>query len=189
MSIESHTFRPVLKVCSGCGLAKPPEQFYKGHGRCAECVRRRVAEYRKKHPTRVKAAQDRWYQEHRSEHLQNARQRNAALKTRDPVAWLLAMKGPAARRDGIPFSLTAKDINIPEFCPVLGIRLSPVGSHRRSGNRDSAPSIDRIDASKGYVPGNVAVISNRANVIKSYGTAEEHEKIAAWMRAHALKGM
>jgi hypothetical protein len=33
------------------------------------------------------------------------------------------------------------------------------------------------------VRGNVAVISGKANLIKNFGTAEEHERIAAWLRA------
>lgn len=35
---------------------------------------------------------------------------------------------------------------------------------------------------EGYVPGNVEVISFRANRIKNNGTADEHERIAQWMR-------
>lgn len=39
-----------------------------------------------------------------------------------------------------------------------------------------------MDNEKGYVPGNVVVMSYRANRLKNDGTAEEHEIIAAWMR-------
>lgn len=51
--------------------------------------------------------------------------------------------------------------------------------------RDASPSLDRFKPEFGYVPSNIVVISNRANMIKSVGTAEEHEKIAAWMRDKA----
>lgn len=43
-------------------------------------------------------------------------------------------------------------------------------------------SLDRIDPRKGYVKGNVWIISYRANLIKNDGTAEEHEMIAKAMR-------
>jgi hypothetical protein len=47
--------------------------------------------------------------------------------------------------------------------------------------RDSSPSLDRIDNSKGYVKGNVAVISFRANTLKNNATADELRAIANFM--------
>ena len=41
----------------------------------------------------------------------------------------------------------------------------------------TAPTIDRIDNAVGYVPGNVRIISQRANVLKSNGTDKELEAI------------
>jgi hypothetical protein len=48
---------------------------------------------------------------------------------------------------------------------------------------DTSPSLDKINPELGYVPGNVAIISYRANRIKNNGTAEEHRLIADWMDA------
>lgn len=74
-----------------------------------------------------------------------------------------------AKKRGIEFSITTDDIVIPERCPLLGIPLL-----RHTGYRsDSNPSLDRIDNSKGYVPGNVQVISLRANRLKSDATLAE----------------
>jgi hypothetical protein len=70
---------------------------------------------------------------------------------------------------GIECSLTENDIKIPEFCPVLGIRLERKGSK----DRDAAPSLDRINSNLGYTSNNVRVISNKANQIKSNATASE----------------
>jgi hypothetical protein len=50
-----------------------------------------------------------------------------------------------------------------------------------SGNLDYSYSLDRVDNNKGYVPGNVAVISGRANKIKNCGSAAEHRRIANWI--------
>ena len=41
-----------------------------------------------------------------------------------------------------------------------------------------SPSIDRKDNDKGYVKGNVWIVSHKANTMKSYGNAEELAKIA-----------
>jgi hypothetical protein len=84
-----------------------------------------------------------------------------------------------AKQKGWEFSITEEDICIPECCPVFGMPLKLFGRGWRS---DNSPSLDRIDNSKGYVPGNVVVISYRANMIKSIGTADEHEAVAQWMR-------
>ena len=52
---------------------------------------------------------------------------------------------------------------------VLGIKLD-TGDRRKKGN---APSIDRIDNSKGYTKENIMVVSNRANMIKNNATIDE----------------
>jgi hypothetical protein len=67
------------------------------------------------------------------------------------------------------------DLEWPDKCPVLGI---PLNYFVDTFRQEDSPSIDRIDSSKGYIPGNVVVISYRANRIKNDGTPEEHAKIA-----------
>jgi len=44
------------------------------------------------------------------------------------------------------------------------------------------PSLDRWDSTKGYVPGNVFVISYRANTLKNNATYEEIVKVAQYLR-------
>ena len=39
---------------------------------------------------------------------------------------------------------------------------------------------------KGYIKGNVIVLSYRANVIKNSGSSSDHRKIAEWMEKHGL---
>jgi hypothetical protein len=84
-----------------------------------------------------------------------------------------------AKKRGLPFDITKDDLIVPEFCPVLGIPLRP-----KQGKRaDDGPSVDRIDPVKGYVRGNVAVISWLANRIKSdCADPAVFEAIAAYIR-------
>jgi hypothetical protein len=96
----------------------------------------------------------------------------------EPVGIMFANARKRAREGGLPFALTVHDIAIPEFCPVLGIRLER-GSKRTS---DASPSLDRLDPALGYVPGNVNVISAKANRMKNNGTLEELEALVRWMR-------
>jgi predicted DNA-binding protein YlxM (UPF0122 family) len=77
------------------------------------------------------------------------------------------------------FSINFGDLVFPTHCPILGIELDYFS---QNGRQENSPSFDRIDPSKGYIKGNVAVISWRANRIKNDGTAEEHQKIASFMK-------
>lgn len=87
-----------------------------------------------------------------------------------------------AKRDDIPFNLTEDDIDVPTLCPVLGIPLKP-GQGRPS---DTSPTLDRVVPGLGYVPGNVVVVSYRANRFKSDATLDELESLARFYR-HFLK--
>lgn len=61
---------------------------------------------------------------------------------------------------GRAFDLELSDIVIPSECPVLKIPMI-------------VPSLDRLDSAKGYVRGNVRVISARANMLKNNATEKE----------------
>lgn len=77
----------------------------------------------------------------------------------------------------LPFDLTENDIVIPAVCPVLGMPIQ----FNRGALRDNSISIDRLIPGAGYVRGNVAIISKRANTIKSNATAAELRAVAAWL--------
>ena len=81
------------------------------------------------------------------------------------------------------FTIEFGDLTFPTHCPVLGIELDYFADSRS----ENSPSFDRIDPKLGYVKGNVAIISWRANRIKNDGTAEEHEKIAKFIRQSSFE--
>lgn len=94
--------------------------------------------------------------------------------------YILARVRQRAKMKGVPFDLTIEDIVVPEVCPVFGVPLE-----YRIGDRGArnlwAPSLDRHDSSKGYVKGNVYVMSNRANRLKNNGTLQEFQQIVAYL--------
>jgi hypothetical protein len=90
---------------------------------------------------------------------------------REKCIWWAAQA--RSKKYNLPFSITIDDIVIPEFCPILGIKLK----FGTTADRQNSPSLDRIIPSLGYVPGNIMVISNRANIIKNNATTEELGKI------------
>lgn len=86
-----------------------------------------------------------------------------------------------AKKQNVPFSITEKDIVIPKYCPIFGIKLE---HHRgKPGAYKSSPSLDRIVPELGYVPGNVWVISQIANQCKGMATPEEMITFAKWVLA------
>lgn len=77
------------------------------------------------------------------------------------------------------WALEFEDITWPSHCPILGLKLEYNSPFDKKV--ETSLSFDRIDSSKGYIKGNVHIISWRANRIKNDGTAEEHRKIADFL--------
>lgn len=83
---------------------------------------------------------------------------------------------------GIPFDIDYTDIHIPEYCPLLGIKLN---KHIGEGvGFDDSPSLDKIVPELGYVKGNVWIISDRANRIKSDASLEELQLLVRNLENH-----
>lgn len=66
----------------------------------------------------------------------------------------------------------------PTHCPALGLKLLP-----EAGNFiDASVSIDQKIAGKGYVKGNILIISMRANRMKGNATRAELKAFARWVQ-------
>jgi hypothetical protein len=94
-----------------------------------------------------------------------------------PSVMCTMAKKRAAKR-GVPFKIVPGDITIPARCPVFGMKLQKCGV--RGGA--AAPTLDRIRPRKGYVRGNIAVISHRANRIKNDATLKELQQLVRWLK-------
>lgn len=92
---------------------------------------------------------------------------------KNPQKCILWAARSRAKKAGVKCDLEESDIIIPERCPILDIKLDPV----RTPNSRASPSLDRIDNSKGYVKGNVAVISLRANIMKTDMSIEDIRRL------------
>jgi hypothetical protein len=94
-----------------------------------------------------------------------------------------ARKG--AKKRNLEFTIAEGDISpLPEYCPVLGIKLDYFSEGRV--HAANCASLDRMDNSKGYVVGNVQVISYRANSLKSNATIDEIRAILSYMENDAI---
>tara|TARA_Y100000034_G_scaffold122188_1_gene167347 strand:+ start:239 stop:670 length:432 start_codon:yes stop_codon:yes gene_type:complete len=121
------------------------------------------ARYRLKHPNRIKEQQKRY----------NAKRKAASWQWNiDNYEKYVCRRAKAsAKKRKLSFNLVPADIFVPEYCPVLGIKLNS------NGPMMCRPSLDRIDNTIGYEPNNIIVVSWRANWLKSDATIEELSKI------------
>jgi hypothetical protein len=81
-----------------------------------------------------------------------------------------------AKNKNLPFDLDLEFIRslITSHCPIFNLPLEwSLCRSKLKGPLDNSPSLDRIDPSKGYVKGNVWIISQKANRIKNNATHEE----------------
>lgn len=103
-----------------------------------------------------------------------------------PQTWLRAALNHArhrAKKRGIAFDIDPADIEIPTRCPVFGQPLEFLrGRGRGPRTNHWSPSLDRTNNSLGYVKGNVRVISQRANALKSDATISELENLLEYLR-------
>ena len=147
------------------------ERYVKGN-QCVECKRLqtqkniRDPEYKAKRKT----------EEHKVKHRvwdKNYRQKN-------PKRIMLSGAKKRAKLKGLEFNLVESDIIIPKYCPVF-----PEIELRKGDGKvsDNSPSLDRIDNTRGYVPDNVRVISQKANALKSNGTVELFKRLIEYIES------
>lgn len=111
--------------------------------------------------------------------IRHANDRLARKRSPDRAKWvvrkLLSDALQRAKNRGINFEISASDIETPNVCPVFGTTLIYQADEKR---KDESASLDRINSRLGYIPGNVWVISWRANQIKSDATPDEMRLVA-----------
>lgn len=90
--------------------------------------------------------------------------------------YFLSLKARAISK-GLEFNLDISDVLGIITCPVLGVEL------KRSKGKPAwnSPSLDRKDNTKGYVKGNVEVMSYLANSMKRDATPEQLIMFAQWV--------
>jgi len=152
--------------CKKCELVKPIEDFYKRKKDserrrvyCKKCQKAKVRSYYHDDPVR-------------------ARSLRKANRKKNPKSYLIVSARQRAKRLNIPCSITADDFEIPEICPCFGI---PLIQNNSKSSANSA-TLDQIIPGKGYVKGNIQVISLKANTMKSNASFDELIMFTNWIR-------
>ena len=91
---------------------------------------------------------------------------------RSPCTVKFANWKARAKREGAEFSLDIDDVPWETRCPIMGMPLDYTLCDGKGAKPDS-PTLDRIDSNKGYVKGNVQVLSWLANTMKSCASQDE----------------
>jgi hypothetical protein len=164
------------KICSQCKEEKLPTEFSLNN----------AAKDRLQYKCR---ACDIKYQTHRrednkDEHLEYSRkyQRNRRLDFEYRLQMLINASKQRARLNDREHDINVEDIKaiypVDGCCPIFGLKLEFNGA----GFRDSSPSIDRIDSTKGYTQDNIQVISWKANRIKGAASLQDLEMLVAYLK-------
>ena len=112
--------------------------------------------------------------------------RNYQAKRRQDFEYLLQMLLNASKQRALlknrEHSITVDDLialwPVDGNCPVFGFPLQ----FNSGGFRETSPSVDRIDSTKGYTLDNIQILSWKANRIKAYATVEELEAVVSFMK-------
>lgn len=140
---------PAAKVCPRCNLEKPGTAFARDLGAhsgiggwCKACQNAKRLHDRKSDPVRYK------------------------MRT------MLNCARGRAKAEHLPFNLTLdwlmETFGAATHCPVLGHELNWTGTS--IGPTPWSPSLDEVVLGKGYVKGNVTLMSHKANAMKSNAT-------------------
>lgn len=115
---------------------------------------------------------------------QKGRERQYRWKEKNPkLTWCITARFNAkmrAKKKGVPFDLSGRYIYgiLPDSCPVFGTAFIFAGNKVLG---PESPSLDRIDPAKGYVEGNLRILSLKANQIKNAFSAEDVMRMARWL--------
>jgi hypothetical protein len=161
------------RICTVCKQSKDLVEFYqnithKNHW-CKSCSSIYRKKYYLKNRKSIKEKQNKYFLENKKIINKNRR----INRENNPGQYLLQHAKSRAKRKGLLFNLTRKDIVVPSVCPVLGIPLQ-VGTKI---HYDASPTIDRIDNSKGYTKDNIVIVSWRANSIKKDASIDELKRL------------
>lgn len=154
----------IFRTCLNCGdtfIIKKPKKDAKSTRVklfCNNCISTLTTYQRKK----IRMEKDPSYREHVLAEKRESHKRNIVHSI-----WKRAKD--RAKKYNYEFNITEDDIIIPDKCPLLNI---PIFCGDKD-NYENSPSLDRIDNTKGYIKGNVWVISKKANSMKNSASFSE----------------
>lgn len=169
-----------MKLCSKCKQSKLETEFYKDKSKktglnyiCISCSKEKYKIYKSNNKQKINLQQLNWYYKNK----EKINTKNKILQNSDPRSRMMWLAKHRAKKYNLCFNIEKTDIIIPEYCPILKLKLLP--SFEKS--KDNSPTLDRINCNKGYIKGNIQVISRKANIMKSNANKKELLLFADWI--------
>lgn len=161
-----------IKICIKCNLEKSLEDFHRTNRAlnklsswCKQCKKEYDVIYRQSDKIQnLYHSQD--YRDRKAEY----RKYRDQVEPREQIINSLRSR---SKQYNLPFNLEVKDIIIPEYCPLLEIKLERKPYGKRGSFQANSPSVDKIIPELGYVKGNIMVMSMKANAMKYNASIEE----------------
>lgn len=189
-----------IKTCSKCKKQKSIQQFairsYKNkkyyRNNCLDCENEYKRKWEESNPEKQNI-----YAQNRKNTIEQLklenpkayeemRQKEKERKLNEPIEKVIFYDAKSrAKKKNIEFNIELSDIIIPEYCPILNIKLNNK-KERSHSTKNNSPSIDRLNNDFGYIKGNIRIISWKANKIKNESSFEEFEKIYFWWKKEKM---
>jgi hypothetical protein len=148
------------KTCPRCKRSLPETEYWRNNSVCKDCNK------------------EAWRKRATPEKRREWNDRARRFDDLNIQRYLLRGARKRAKEKGLECTIRPEDIKLRDVCPILGI---PLVKNRGQWQSNSY-SLDRRDSSRGYVPGNVEVISWKANSLKGELTIEEVERLLKYMK-------
>lgn len=152
---------------------------------CTECTASKAvdwraanSEHRRKYRNQYRVQNPEVDRKHRRKYQNRANELRRQEHQQDPIRFMIYAAKGRSKKLNVPFDLQPQDLMLPERCPALDVLLERNVAHQR----DNSPTLDRIIPEKGYVRGNVLVVSAKATRIKNDASVDEIERVAAFYR-------
>lgn len=198
-----------MKICTKCNEVRLLTEFYSKLAQCKYCIKNKRDSLSEEDKVKIKEYTKRWRDNNKEKIKNDSKVRYAAIKAAKPPKvpkiprtykdfsedekieikernvkrnkenmplYLWRNAKTRSGKKNLDFDIEVSDIIVPEFCPILGLRLEV-----NRGIKDNSISLDRIDSSKGYIKGNILVMSYLANAMKRTADFETLQKFALWV--------
>lgn len=161
--------------CNRCKVVKD-KCYFNNNTKCTDCVLYCREYYLNNKEREIARAKKSLYKDR-----DKTNKYKKELRKRNPLSIMLQGARNRSKKYGLPFNLTLEDLQseYQDVCPVLGINICVNTGHVK----ENSITLDRIVPELGYVKGNIAIISHKANTIKNNATVAELERVLQWLKA------